>query len=147
VLSRRFGVVGDPSRAVVLTISLPRRWHRDWACWIRIDGIPNGRAFAPGVDPLQAVQLAITKARTMLDASGLPLQWLEGEPGDVGIPMPVPSIYGWKTQRTWERTLEWQSRRIDRATAAIIELKLCGRAIRKRLEGAASVLLRWVRRR
>ena len=86
LISRRYSVAGDPCRVVVLTISKPRRWRRDWACWIRIEGISNGWAFSPGIDELQALQLAITSARMMLDASGLPLVWLDGVPGDVGIP-------------------------------------------------------------
>jgi hypothetical protein len=140
LISRRYRVAGDPSRVVVLTISKPRRWRKDWVCSIRIEGIPNGRSIAPGIDSLQALQLAITSARMMLDASGLPLLWLDGEPGDVGIALPVPTTYGFKTQRKWERYLERKSRRRDYATAAFIKLKMCRHAIRKRLRAA---VLRW----
>jgi hypothetical protein len=79
----------------------------------------------------------------MLDASGLPLVWLEGEPGDVGIPLPVPTTYGYKVQRKWERCLDRAGRRRDVATAALIKMKMCRSAIRKRI----AAVLRWARRR
>jgi hypothetical protein len=143
LISRRYSVAGDPGRTVVLTISKPKRWRKDWACWIRIEGIPDGRGFAPGVDALQALQLAITSARMMLDASGLPLVWLEGKPGDVGIPLPVPNTYGFENQRRWERYLEREGRRLDLMAAARIRMKMSGRAIKKRLVAAVR---RWIRR-
>jgi hypothetical protein len=143
LLVRRFSVAGQPGRLVVLIISRPRRWRQDWICHFRIEGIPDGHGSHPGVDPLQALQLAIISARTMLDASGLPLVWLEGEPGDVGIPLPVPTTYGWKVQRRWERCLERAGRRRDVATAALIKMKMCRSAIRRRLAAA----LRWARRK
>jgi hypothetical protein len=136
LLVRRYSVAGQPGRAVVLIISRPERWGEDWICSYRIDGIPDGHGSHPGVDPLQALQLAITSARLMLDASGLPLVWMGGEPGDVGIPLPVPSTHGWKVQREWERYLYRARVRRAYAKAALIRVRLCSRAIRERLAAA-----------
>jgi hypothetical protein len=132
LLVREYSVAGQPGRVVVLIISKPTRWGEDWVCHFRVEGIPDGHGFHPGVDPLQALQLAITSARMMLDASELPLVWMGGEPGDVGIPLPVPSTYGWKVQRKWERYLYRARLRRAYATAALIKLKMCRRAIRSR---------------
>jgi len=143
LLVRRYSVAGQPGRTVVLIISKPRRWRKDWICDFRVEGIPDGHGFHPGVDPLQALQLAITSARMMLDASGLPLVWMEGEPGDVGIPLPVPATYGWKVQRKWERCLDRAGRRRDLARAAVIKIKMWRRAVRDRI----TAVLRWARRK
>jgi hypothetical protein len=143
LLVRRYSVAGQPGRTVVLIVSKPRRWREDWVCTFRIEGIPDGHGFHVGVDPLQALQLAITSARMMLDASGLPLVWMGGEPGDVGIPLPVPSTYGWKVQRKWERYLDRAGRRRDVATAVFIKIKMWRRAIRDRI----AAVLRWARRK
>ncbi|APR87800.1 hypothetical protein A7982_13149 [Minicystis rosea] len=89
---------------------------------MRIEGIPKGRARVPGIDPLQALQLAIVRARRMLDASGLPLLWLsDGEPGDVGIPLPAPTGNGFAFQRKMERYLERQDKQWNDAVAAFLK--------------------------
>lgn len=123
---RVYTVAGEPSnQVVVLTISKPRPAHGAWACRIRIQGIPKGRSFTVGVDPLHALQLAIVQARRMLDASGLALIWEDGggEPGDVGIPLSVPSTQGFAFQRKLERHVERESKRFDEAVAAFLREK------------------------
>jgi hypothetical protein len=118
---RNYTVAGEPDRRVVLTISKPRPWCGDWACRIRIEGIPRGRARVPGIDPLQALQLALLQARRMLDASGLMLLWhQDGVPGDAGIPLPVPSGHGFAFQRKLERYLEREDKRFNEAVAAFL---------------------------
>src|SRR5512144_2403745 len=126
LIFRVYTVAGEPpDQVVVLTIGKPRPGHGDWVCRIRIEGIPKGRAFTVGIDPLQAMQLAIVKARRMLDASGLPLIWADAgsEPGDVGIPLPVPSTHGFAFQRKLERYMERETKRFDDAVAAFLKEK------------------------
>lgn len=120
----------------MLTIGKPRPGHGAWVCRIRIEGIPKERAFTVGVDPLQALQLAIVQARRMLDASGLPLVWADGgsEPDDVGIPLPVDSTHGFAFQRKLERYVERESKRFDEAVSAFLKEKervLAARGARK----------------
>jgi hypothetical protein len=130
LVSRTYSVAGEPGREVVLTIGKPRPAMGDWACRVRIEGIPKGCARVFGIDPLQALQLAILRARRMLDASGLALVWGEdGAPGDVGIPLPVPTGHGFAFQRKLERYLERESTRFDEAVAAFLKEK-------ERLRGA-----------
>ena len=121
---RIYGVHGEPDRQVMLTIHKPRPWCGDWACRIRIEGIPNGRARVPGIDPLQALQLAILQARRMLDASGLPLVWGDGGvPGDVGIPLLRTDHQGLRVPAQAERHVERETKRFDEAVAAFVKAR------------------------
>jgi hypothetical protein len=131
---------GPPDEVVVLTIGKPRPGRGAWTCRIRIGGIPKGRSYSIGEDPLQAMQLAIVRARRMLDASGLPLLQHEGGvPGDVGIPLPVPDTYGFEFQRKLERHVERECKRFDSAVATFLKEKERRRLAKERAvkEGAA----------
>lgn len=132
---RVYTVAGEPAdQVVVLTIGKPRSELGGWVCRIRIHGIPKGRSHAIGEDPLQAVQLAIVQARRMLDASGLPLlQYEDSTPGDVGIPLPVPTTHGFAFQRKLERYLERECQRFDDAVAAFLKEKERRRLAKARL--------------
>ncbi len=79
---------------------------------------------------MQAMQLAIVRARRMLDASGLPLQYEDSAPGDVGIPLPVPNTHGFAFQRKLERYVERESKRFTEAVAAFLKEKHRKRAAR-----------------
>ncbi|MFT3768499.1 MAG: hypothetical protein QM820_23885 [Minicystis sp.] len=125
VAVRRFSVVGGAGREVVLTIGKPRRDPRpggDWVCTVLIEGIPNERRWrAPGVDAVQALQIALEDARRELDASGLPLTWLdEGEPGDLGLPLSAPTGFGLSFQQRVERYIERQLREMAGALTAVL---------------------------
>jgi hypothetical protein len=140
---RVYTVAGEPAnQVVVLTIGKPRPGLGGWVCRIRIHGIPKGRAITGGEDPLQALQLAIVQARRMLDASGLPLlQYEDGAPGDVGIPLPVSNTHGFEFQRKLERYVERECKRLDDAVAAWLkdgERRRAAKGTAKALPGAAS---------
>lgn len=126
---RRYAVGGEPSREVVLTIGKPRPWRGDWACSVLIEGIaaPRRRRIA-GIDALQALQMAMVYARHALDSSGLRLIWLDGEPGDVGLPLPVTGCWGYAFQRRLERQMEREVARMNDAVAAFTRLKQQRRA-------------------
>ena len=104
---RRFGVAGEPGREVVLTIGKPRPDPLpggNWMCSVLIEGIPKERRRRLyGVDAVQALQEAMAYARRKLDASGLPVTWLDGEPGAVDLPLSVPTGWGLAFQRRLER--------------------------------------------
>jgi hypothetical protein len=137
---RVFTVAGEPAdQVVVLTISKPRPGLGGWVCRVRIHGIPKGRAIIGGEDPLQALQLAIVQARRMLDASGLLLlQYPDGTPGDVGIPLPVSNTHGFDFQRKLERYVERECKRFDDAVAAFLKEKERRRAATKKAKAAPS---------
>jgi hypothetical protein len=131
---RRYGVAGEPGREVVLTIGKPRPDPRpggDWMCWVLIEGIPKERRRrVNGADPVQALQLAMVYARHELDASGLPLTWLGGEPGDVGLPLPVSGCWGFGFQRRLERYMERELKRTNDLVIPILEERARRRAAR-----------------
>lgn len=119
---RRYDVDGEPGREVVFTIGKPRRDPRpggDWACSVLIEGIPKERRRRiHGADAVQALQMAMVYARHELDGSGLRLKWLDGELGDVGLPLPVTGCHGFEFQRTLERSMEREVERMNEAAAA-----------------------------
>jgi hypothetical protein len=94
---RRLSVEGEPQRAVVVTIGKPRPEPDPsvWRCSFLVEGIPGGRRrVARGVDGLQALLNAIEATRRTLVTSGLVLTCQGCEPGEIGLPRPVPSYPG-----------------------------------------------------
>jgi hypothetical protein len=124
---RRYGVAGMPDREVVLTIGKPRPDPRpggDWMCSVLIEGIPKERRRrVNGADAVQALQMAMIFARHELDASGLPLTWLDGEPGDVDLPLPVPGCWGLEFQRKLESYMHREVKRLNDAVTAFLKVK------------------------
>jgi hypothetical protein len=123
ILVRRFHVVDEPEREIVLTIGKPRPYadpSGDWMCSVLIDGIPKSkRRRIHGVDALQALQLSIEYARLTLDASGVVFTWLEGgEPGYTGISRIVPGGWGVAFERKIEQYMDRESQRFARAAIA-----------------------------
>lgn len=105
---RRLKVVGEVDREIVITIGKPRPDPKgDWRCSFLVEGVPNERRrFARGIDPLQALQLAIESAKHTVKATGLVCTWLDGEPGDIGIPRTVPSYPGSGFSQRIERYID-----------------------------------------
>ncbi len=52
----------------------------------------KGHAF--GVDPLQALLLAVQGLRLKLEALGIDFRWMDGDVGDTGIPRVIPISFG-----------------------------------------------------
>jgi hypothetical protein len=71
-----------------------------------------------GVDAVQALRDAMFCARRELDASGLRLTWLDGEPGALDLPLSVPTGWGLDFQRRLERYIQRESRNLARAITA-----------------------------
>ncbi len=130
---RRFFVVGEPGREIVLTIGKPRpdpRPGEAWMCSFLIEGIPNERRRrAYGADSVQALQLALIDARRELDASGLPIsQFADGEPGDLGLPYSAPSGWGVYFQHRIEHYIQRQELELASALTAILRERARWRA-------------------
>jgi hypothetical protein len=77
---RRFGVEGEPDRTIILKIGqpiAPGHPSGDWCCPVLIEGVGDEEIkYVEGVGGIQALQCAMTYARNVLEASGLPLTWL-----------------------------------------------------------------------
>ena len=119
---RRYAVAGEPGREIVLTIGRPRASRGDWACTVLIEGTAKPqRRRIHGIDAMQAIQLAMVYARQQLDASGLSLTWLDGEPGAVGLPRPVTDCWGLDFQRKLERHMDREVKRLNEAVAVFLK--------------------------
>jgi hypothetical protein len=95
---RRYTVEGEPGREIVLVIGkpiAPPPPSNEWSCPLLISGLSDKEFFhyVPGIDAIQALQLAMRRARAELDASKLPIKWL-GEIGDIGLPRTMDPAYG-----------------------------------------------------
>lgn len=105
---RRLTADDDPSRVVIVMINTPYPDRDgDWMCQYVVDARPF---VAYGLDALQALLNAIDGARVKIEALGLKLSWVGGEPGDHGIPQTVPSYFGRAFAETIERFIEQQIR-------------------------------------
>jgi hypothetical protein len=85
-------------RKVIVSIGTPRRHPKcDWECWFSLEGLgkPHLQSVG-GVDPLQALLLAVEGVRVTLDKTGRRFAWLEDDPDKAGsgIPRYVPTHYG-----------------------------------------------------
>jgi len=119
LVERRYSVVDDPNRIVIVTIGTPRLDPDptgDWMCSFTAD---TTRGESHGVDSLQALQTAIEGVRAALDSLGLSpkLVWVGGEPGVTGIPRSVPFALG----RAFAEKIE---RHIDQEVEAFTEAAL-----------------------
>jgi hypothetical protein len=137
---RRFRVVGEPGREVVLTLGKPRKDPRaggDWTCTVLLEGLPEEhRRRAPGADAIQALQNALEDARRVLDASGVPLTWTEeGEVGDLGLPFSAPTGYGVAFQHRVESGIDRERREMAGALTAVLGERARRREARGRREG------------
>ena len=95
IATRSLNLADEKDRVVVVLIGRPRQFpdSTDYYCPFQITGIGSERVkYAGGVDPVQALQLALLKAGADLYAldrkTGGRLRWDGGEPGDLGFPKP-----------------------------------------------------------
>jgi hypothetical protein len=95
IIAHRTYALDDRAGAVTITMFAPEPLDggRDWRCPYRIDGLEHGwDSHACGVDPLQALTLALKKIAIELyvspEAREGRLTWLQQGRGDLGLPMP-----------------------------------------------------------
>lgn len=116
---RRYRVIGEPAREVVLTIGKPRPdpdSRGDWYSTVLIEGLPRERRKrVHGVDAVQALQLAMVYARRKIEASGLRLTLYGAEADDFGLPHPVPSYDGSGFTQKIERLIEEEHEKFGEA--------------------------------
>jgi len=118
VIARRvFHRSRTSTRRVVVQIGAPRRvpgW--DWACPIRIAGLPREppktRATF-GIDALQALLCAVQICRAVLETQIPPLVWLS-EPGDLGLPRDIPESLPLSARKRLEAAIDQEMRRFAR---------------------------------
>ena len=99
IAERRLVVIGQPERQVSIVLGKPypdSDPSGDWICPVQLCGIADDPVFeVHGLDAIQALMLALEKARVELANSGASVTWAGGEwQGDIGIPRAVPHFYG-----------------------------------------------------
>ena len=111
----RFAKLGRPA-SVTITLGRPRREEQgDWACWFRIQGLGSGeKKQGHGIDPFQALIMALEGIRTELAQHRQHLSWEGGTSGDVGFPRFVPYFFGVTFARKLERHIELEIVRFSR---------------------------------
>lgn len=94
-------------KPVVIAVDAPcRRAKDDWECAYHITGLGRTRGGrGRGSDGLQALQSALLDARQALEPFAARLTWL-GEPGELGLPAPVPDYFGGAFRRRVEALVE-----------------------------------------
>jgi len=111
IASRQLTLVPS-GRPVLVELDAPV-WRRtgEWACAWRIRGIGRARTGrALGEDGLQALQLALTAVRRSLEPFAERLTWT-GEPGELGLPEPIPDYFGGEFRRRLERLVRLETER------------------------------------
>jgi uncharacterized protein DUF6968 len=111
IASRRLTLVPS-GRPVDVELDAPvRRRTGQWACAYRIRGIGRVRAgHAQGEDGFQALQLAFSALRRALEPFAAQLTWT-GEPGELGLPEPIPDYFGGEFRRRLERLVRQETER------------------------------------
>jgi uncharacterized protein DUF6968 len=111
IASRQLTLVPS-GRPVLVELDAPvRRRSGEWACAWHIRGIGRARAGrALGEDGLQALQLALTAVRRALEPFAGRLTWT-GEPGELGLPEPIPDYFGGEFRRRLERLVQQETER------------------------------------
>lgn len=111
IASRRLTLVPS-GRPVDVELDAPvRRRTGQWACAYRIRGIGRVRAGrAQGEDGFQALQLAFSAVRRALEPFAAQLTWT-GEPGELGLPEPIPDYFGGEFRRRLERLVRQETER------------------------------------
>jgi hypothetical protein len=111
IASRQLTLVPS-GRPVLVELDAPvRRRSGEWGCAWRIRGIGRARTGRTlGEDGLQALQLALTAVRQALEPFADRLTWT-GEPGELGLPEPIPDYFGGEFRRRLERLVRQETER------------------------------------
>lgn len=92
VAARRLRLRGT-RRPVIIRLGKPRRTGRDWLAPFEIRGLNGSQVhYSYGVDPLQALILALEGIRGRLDKSRPRLTWLGGPAGEIAFSRLVPDL-------------------------------------------------------
>ena len=111
IASRQLTLVPS-GRPVLVELDAPvRRRNGAWACAYRIRGIGRVRTGrTDGEDGFQALQLALSAVRRALEPFAAQLTWT-GEPGELGLPEPIPDYFGGEFRRRVERLVRQETER------------------------------------
>ena len=114
ICTRRFvAEARGKRRFATANIGRPRKSGRDWACKVVISNIGMTEPLLVyGVDPMQALILALQCVRVRLDHARTGWRWVYGEKGETGIPMFVPIAFGRKFASRLEAIIDAETERL-----------------------------------
>jgi hypothetical protein len=114
ICTRRFvSEARGKRRFATAKIGRPRKHGRDWACRVVISNIwMTEPLLVYGVDPMQAVVLALECVRVTLLHSRKGWRWVHGEKGETGIPMFVPIGFGRKFASRLEALIDAETEKL-----------------------------------
>ena len=126
--TRRLRVSARGNRWATVTLGVPRREGRDWACSFRISGLGERVVDdAYGVDAIQAVQVALDGIRAALEGTGQTFSWL-GLRGETGFPRFVPHSLGLEFAERINRFMDRETNRFVRSAERKSKTPRSGRA-------------------
>jgi hypothetical protein len=114
ICTRRFVAESRGKRRFATAkIGHPRKSGKDWACSVVISNIGMTEPrLAYGVDPMQAVILALECVRVTLTHTGTRWRWIHGERDETGIPKYVPIAFGRKFASRLEAMIDAETEKL-----------------------------------
>jgi hypothetical protein len=114
ICTRRFvAETRGKRRFAIAKIGRPQKSGKDWACRIVISNIGmTDPLLAYGVDPMQAVILALEGVRVTLSNTGTSWRWIHAEPDETGIPKFVPIGFGRKFASHLESLIDAETEKL-----------------------------------
>ena len=116
ICTRRFIAEGKGKRKFATAkIGRPEESGRDWACRVSISNIGMKKPkLVYGVDPMQAVILALEYLRVTLGSSGAGWRWIHGDKDELGIARRVPDAFGRKFAARLESIIDAETDKLVR---------------------------------
>jgi len=103
ICSRELTEVGHGAKRVIVSFERPEQVAaKEWKCSFRLEGEEIARYDAYGVDSVQALCLALERARIILEESGRRFVWIGGDDGDHGFRLMIPSFLGYEFAKQLE---------------------------------------------
>jgi hypothetical protein len=102
-------------RPVIIRLGKPRRTGHDWLAPFEIRDLNGSQVhYSYGVDPLQALILALEGIRVRLDKSRPRLTWVGGPAGEIGFSRLVPDLGSPEFRRRIEQLIDREVERFVR---------------------------------
>jgi hypothetical protein len=101
------------SEIIVRVFAPEAKADDQWICRFEIAGPSKVvEECGYGIDGVQALQVALEGVRVRLSTLGNDIAFLGGEPGELGLPRPIPWSYGLDVYRQLERIVDAEVARL-----------------------------------
>ncbi len=97
---------------IVAAVGIPEKLKRDWRCYYEIRGLQAPIVgFAPGIDSMQALQLAIAHVARALRESDEDVRWFRTGSMRTGFPLWIPETLGREFETKIEKLIRREQHR------------------------------------